>query len=55
MLKKRKHYLIDDSDNEQEYTDDENDDFEYVKIKKKPTNKTRKRRTKGIMEYINNN
>ena len=36
--KKRKHYMVshDDSDENDEYTDtEENDDFEYVKIKKK--------------------
>ena len=39
--KKRKHYMVshDDSDENDEYTDNdtENDDFEYVKIKKKKT------------------
>ena len=58
--KKRKHYMVshDDSDKNDEYTDNdtENDDFEYVKIKKtKPKKKVKKKRNKGIMEYINDN
>ena len=59
--KKRKHYAVshDDSDENDEYTDhdtEENDDFEYVKIKKtKPKKKVKKKRNKGIMEYINDN
>ena len=48
--KKRKHYMVshDDSDENGEYTDndiEENDDFEYVKIKKKkPRKKIQKRK-----------
>ena len=59
--KKRKHYVVshDDSDeNENDEYTDKNDDFEYVKIKKrKPTKiKTKKnKKNKGIMEYINSN
>ena len=49
----------DDSDENDEYIDDdeqENDDFEYVKIKKRKPNKSRnKKAKKGIMEYINTN
>ena len=57
--KKRKHYMVsdDDSDENDKYTDnEENDDFEYVKLKKtKPKKKVQKKKTKGIMEYINDN
>ena len=49
--KKRKHYMVshDGSDENDEYTDNdtENDDFEYVKIKKtKPKKKVKKREIK---------
>ena len=58
--KKRKHYVVshDDSDENEndEYTDEENDDCEYVKIKKrKPTKNKKSKKNKGIMEYINGN
>ena len=56
--KKRKRYVTSHDDIEQEESSDteENDDFEYVKIKKtKPKRKVKKKKNKGIMEYINDN
>ena len=58
-FKKRKHYVIDksDDDNETDYDDDdENNNIQYIKVKKQVKNKPqKKKRNKGIMEYINGN
>ena len=59
-FKKRKHYVIDESDddNETDYDDDddENNNIQYIKVKKQVKNKPqKKKRNKGIMEYINGN
>ena len=59
-IKKRKHYLI-QSDSEETENDDDDDDYQndnlqYVKVKKKRIkNRPRKKINKGIMEYINDN
>ena len=58
--KKRKRYVMshDDADEQESDDDDteENDDFEYVKINKtKPKRKVKKKKSKGIIEYINDN